>query len=273
MQNQCTVSGNRGAIRLLILGAWMLCVAALAPVLGVDVNLAWDASPDAMVTGYKIYYGLPGEVKQALDAGLKTNCTATGLLAGKEYEFQVTAYTATEESDPSNLLNVTTATGGGSGLFTLTVNAFKNGYVQVSPRGSGPLGNLYAAGTQVTLLGTAKAGATFSGWNINGVDYPSNPQMLTINGDTSVTPFFKATAGAPAGDETNPGPSMAMGMANGQKVISIGGEIGAWTLEVSTDLKTWELSATGMTSEQIPVDLTEQNAFFRVRAFDAATDL
>lgn len=254
----------------------MLCAAAIAPVFGVDVNLAWDASPDATVTGYKIYYGLSGGVKQMINAGLKTNCTATGLLTGKGYEFQVTAYTATDESDPSNLLKVTTAagtTGAGSGYFTLTINAFKNGYVQVSPRGSGALGNLYTAGTQVTLMGTAKAGATFSGWNIDGVDYPSNPQMLTINGDTTVTPFFKVAAGSPAQDVTNPGPSMEMGMVNGQKVVSIGGEIGAWALEISTDLTNWQLTATGMSSEQIPVDLTAKNAFFRVRAFNAATDL
>jgi hypothetical protein len=242
-----------------------------------NLNLSWNASPDAAVVGYKLYYGLVGATKQTMNVGLKTNCTVTGLLAGKTYEFKVTAYTATAESDPSNLLTYTTATGtstggAGSGYFTLTVNPFKNGYVQVSPRGSGPLGNLYPAGTQVTLLGTPKAGATFSGWNINGVDYPSNPQMITINSDTTVTPFFKVSSSV-AQDTTNPGPSMTMEMLSGHRILSIGGEIGAWTLESSSDLRNWGLAATGMSSEQLEVPFTTDKTFFRVRAYNAATDL
>jgi hypothetical protein len=282
MERNFKNSAGRRAKAILFPWMWLLCAAAMSQVFAMDVNLAWNASPDAGVTGYKLYYGLVGATKQTMNVGLKTNCTVTGLLSGKAYEFQATAYNATSESDPSNLLSYSlpadTGTGGGgttsgTGYYTLTINAFKNGYVQVSPRGSGLLGDQYLAGTQVTLTGVAKSGATFSGWNINGTDYPSNPQMITINGDTAVTPFFKVAAGTPVGDTTNPGPSMSMQMVNGQTTISIGGEIGAWALERSTDLRNWQLTATGMTSEQIAVNLVGHNAFYRVRAFNAATDL
>jgi hypothetical protein len=269
MATKCNVGGTKRGVALVVYGLLLLCVAAVSEVLAVNVAVAWDASSDTTVAGYKIYYGAPGEPKQSMNVGSQTSCSISSLATGSTYEFSVTAYNASGvESDPSNLLTFTTPAG--SGYYTLTINPFKNGYVQVSPRGSGPLGNLYLPGTQVTLMGTAKSGATFAGWTINGAEYPSNPQMLTMNGDTVVTPYFKVVSGV-SQDLGNTGASMSMQRLNGQLVLSVGGEVGAWTVESSTDLLNWEIAGSGLTSAQLPVSASG-NGFFRVRAFNAATD-
>lgn len=69
------------------------------------VTLAWDASPDANVNGYAIYYGTnSGNWTTRVDVGNVTNCTIT-LPVGSNvtYFFVATAYTPEGvESLPSN---------------------------------------------------------------------------------------------------------------------------------------------------------------------------
>ena len=67
------------------------------------VNLAWDASPDSGVSGYRLYYGKQsGNYSHTIDIGKTTNCTVS-VPDGAVYHFAVTAYnSAGSESGFSN---------------------------------------------------------------------------------------------------------------------------------------------------------------------------
>ena len=69
-----------------------------------SANLVWDASPDANVTGYKIYYGVAsGAYTNSILLGNVTSATVNGLKDGVTYFFGATAVAATgPESDFSN---------------------------------------------------------------------------------------------------------------------------------------------------------------------------
>lgn len=266
MKETSNISGARRGKGLLVCLLWLLCAAGFLQSRAVDVKLAWDASADPTVIGYKLYYGVVGGLKQTMNVGAKTVCTVSSLVGGKTYEFSVTAYTSSAESDPSNLLTFTPPS---PVYYMLAVSPFKNGFAQISPRGDGVLGNLYPAGTQVTLTATPKSGATFGGWNINGVVYPNNTQTFTMGADTLVAPYFRL--GEIALDAVDSGASMSMQLASGLALLTVGGEIGAWTVEQSSDLKSWQIAGSGLTSAQVPIG-GGGNGFFRVRAFNAATD-
>ncbi len=98
-----------------------------------SVRLAWDPSPEPLVTGYKLYYGSTSWVyTNVVDAGNRTECTVTGLNAGTSYYFVVTACTgAGDESAFSNMVSYTvpggssaptggSSSGGGGGCFIAT---------------------------------------------------------------------------------------------------------------------------------------------------------
>lgn len=75
------------------------------------IPLSWDGSPEATVTGYKIYAGFlsdvyldPGSPK---DVGNILDDTYTvDETAHSTFFFAVTAYTATDESDFSNEISI-----------------------------------------------------------------------------------------------------------------------------------------------------------------------
>ena len=70
----------------------LLCLTSLIAS-AASVTLAWDASPDASVTGYRIYYGpASGAYTNSATVGNVTNATLTNLKAGAIYYFAATAY-------------------------------------------------------------------------------------------------------------------------------------------------------------------------------------
>ena len=103
-----------------------------------SVRLAWDPSPDPLVTNYKLYYGSTSWVyTNVVDAGNRTDATVTGLNPGNSYYFVVTACTgAGDESAFSNMASYTVPGGtpaptgesssGGGGCFIATA-AFGSG--------------------------------------------------------------------------------------------------------------------------------------------------
>jgi hypothetical protein len=92
-----------GLFSLLALGAVGSALAAES------VTLAWDASTDTNVVGYKVYYAASGSfAPNSLNAGSTNRARITGLTAGTLYSFYVTAYDKSAvESDPSNVVDYT----------------------------------------------------------------------------------------------------------------------------------------------------------------------
>lgn len=77
---------------------------AVPPPKTVSVSLAWDPSPDASVTGYRLYYGVNSATyTNSMTVGNVTNATITGLKDQQIYFFAATAFDASGlESDFSN---------------------------------------------------------------------------------------------------------------------------------------------------------------------------
>ena len=75
-----------------------------------DVRLAWNASPEPDIAGYKIYYGTASRVYDwSIDAKKVTTFTVSGLADGRTYYFAVTAYdTSNLESTYSNEVSTST---------------------------------------------------------------------------------------------------------------------------------------------------------------------
>ena len=103
MLHNCDNDSSR-QIRILLI--WVLSFAALlTPALASQsVTLAWDPSPDADITGYRLKYGTSsGSYTQSLQVGNTTTATVPNLTAGATYFFAVTAFnSASMESAPSN---------------------------------------------------------------------------------------------------------------------------------------------------------------------------
>ena len=80
------------------------------------VTLAWDASSNPSIAGYKLRYGTTsGNPSQIVDVGKTTTATASNLNDATTYFFTVTAYnTAALESPPSNEVSYTTPGPSGS---------------------------------------------------------------------------------------------------------------------------------------------------------------
>lgn len=88
----------------------ILLLCGCAQAFAADVSLAWDPSPSAGVTGYKLYVGSSSRTYGApITIGNQTQYTVTGLSAGT-YFFAVTAYDANgNESGFSNEVSETIA--------------------------------------------------------------------------------------------------------------------------------------------------------------------
>lgn len=60
-----------------------------------DVVLAWDASPDATVTGYNVYHGVASRnYTNTLNAGSNLTAQCSNLVGTVRYYFAATAYNA-----------------------------------------------------------------------------------------------------------------------------------------------------------------------------------
>jgi hypothetical protein len=78
-----------------------------------EIDLTWDASNTAGVTGYNVYRNGGGTPITTVDAST-TSYADTGLNAGTFYSYTVTATDGTDESAPSNQASASTTGGSGS---------------------------------------------------------------------------------------------------------------------------------------------------------------
>ena len=71
-----------------------------------DVTLAWDANTEPEVTGYKLYWSTVNEIPftDSVDVQNVTQYTIPDLTEGTTYYFAATAYSATQESQYSDIL-------------------------------------------------------------------------------------------------------------------------------------------------------------------------
>jgi len=77
-----------------------------------NITLAWNASPETDIAGYKVYYGTASQnYDWVLDIGKVTTYTVTGLTSGFTYYFAVTAYDTSDlESTYSNQVSASACT-------------------------------------------------------------------------------------------------------------------------------------------------------------------
>lgn len=132
------------------------------------VVLTWDASQDAAVVGYKIYYGIVGSgVTNATALIPATTATLNNLQGGASYFFCLTAVDDLSlESPPSNLVTATPAGAGGSTNPVLHLASIGNQTV--------------VAGSLLTLMVTA-TGAGLPGQTLSYSLDPGAPAGANLN--------------------------------------------------------------------------------------------
>ena len=130
---------------------------------GQSVTLAWNASADPTVAGYKAYYGVASRTyTNIINVGKATNVTISGLVEGATYYFAATAYdTLGVESAFSIEASYTVP----AALARLQIRAAPAGQVVLTV--TGPIGSTY--NIQATqdfkswiVIGTATLGASGS---------------------------------------------------------------------------------------------------------------
>jgi len=127
-----------------------------------NVTLAWDASSDPVVAGYKLYYGGTTSVyTNKVDAGSVTNFVIHGLVSGKTYYFAATTYsTAGLESALSSEVSY---------------------LVPVLPT---------PVSSSITIMPKLPVTAVFPATNVTATSATVNGQVVSTGGDQVVTMFF-----------------------------------------------------------------------------------
>lgn len=95
------IASCRSNLAPLALAAVVLGGAVSTELDAASVRFAWDASPDASVTGYRLYWGIgSGSYTNSVSAGNNLSGTITGLTANVTYYFAATAYDANGIESP-----------------------------------------------------------------------------------------------------------------------------------------------------------------------------
>ncbi|MGA7213794.1 MAG: fibronectin type III domain-containing protein [Terrimicrobiaceae bacterium] len=224
------------AIASLLTVSFSLCHAA-------SCTLAWDASSDPNIAGYKLQYETAsGNPSPPIDAGKTTTFTVSNLNDSTTYFFTVTAQNAAGvESQPSNRVSYTTPalspTPPPSGAFVIgdRVVALQGVAARNVASTAGNILQLHATGELGTVIGGPASANGWTWWNINydtGSDGWStqegylalNTYTLTVvdgSGDGSYPAGRQAPVSAdtpPAGQEfalwTNDDGALANGILN-----------------------------------------------------------
>ena len=215
--------------------------------------LSWMPSSDAHVVGYNVYYGTAsGHYTQFMSAGTETAVTIHGLGEGVTYYFAVTAYNgAGLESAPSAEV-----------YYAVPAIILSMGAIQ-------------AAGfSGVFSIQSGKS--TFSQWTLEASQDLKTWRTLTVGTNSSanavvvVSPspnlFLRLNSGIP-GVQLSLSRRPLDGFPNSFFVTSTGPASWQWTLEASTDLKTWSPLTRGTNSpvNAAVVASAAPSLFFRVK--------
>ncbi len=151
-----------------------------------QITLAWDASADPNIAGYKVYYGsASGSYSAAVDVGGQTTCTIPNLSAGTPYYFAATEYDKSgQESGYSNEV-VYYPTSSCTFSISPTANSFN------SAGGSGTIGVTTQAGcawTAGSSVSWTVISSNSSGTGNGAVNYSvlANPNGSSRSGTITV---------------------------------------------------------------------------------------
>ena len=147
-----------------------------------SVALAWDASSNLAVTGYRVYYGVAsGNYTNSVTVGNVTTNTVPGLASGVTYFFATTAYTASGQESPfSNEISFV------PGNPTIYIRVLTNRQAVLTLNGL--IGSTYQILTSTnlttwTVLGTVTLGASGS-TNFTDTNAASFPKRYYRTRDT-----------------------------------------------------------------------------------------
>jgi VCBS repeat-containing protein len=187
-------NGLRSLGKILLTFASVLLISLIYWPLGAysaQVTLAWDATTDAGLAGYKVYYGASsGDYAAGTDVGNQTSYTVQGLQEGETYYFAATAYDDSgNESDYSDEVSYKVPT-------TNTAPAANDGVIAVT-EDTPATGRLSASdaeddGLTYRIVGSAgKGSVTITNASTGAYTYTPN---ANANGADTFT--FKANDGA-----------------------------------------------------------------------------
>ena len=252
---------------------WAVGAAAIcAHVDAGKMSLQWGKSNDANVTGYKVRVAhATSGATTFIDVGNTNTVNVESLMDGQTYKVAVFAYTRDGiDSDPSNLISYTVPVPTTT-TYALQFGKFSHGIAEYSPHGTmSASGEAYPAGTQVALFASPGNGFVCTGWMINSVFSPGNPTDVVMDQNKLVTPIFTRENGTPA--PADPAlAAMEISTVGQNAVISIGGELGAWVLEGTSNFSSWSQVAIGLTSDEVTVQTANRFSFYRVRSAELTT--
>ena len=145
----------RTRLSLVLLGLLLAPAVASAQA----VNLAWDASTDTSVTGYKVQWGTrAGNYTSSIDVGNRTSWTVSGLTPEQKYFFVVTSYAA-------------------SGLSSVPSNEVSNNGLIVTTGGA-------LADQRPSMFWYNKTSGQIMSWHVLGTNVIDTRAVNVVNSDT-----------------------------------------------------------------------------------------
>ncbi len=175
-----------------------------------QINLSWTAPSSnggSAITGYKIERstdsGTTWSTIVANSASTSTAYSDTGLAASTAYTYRVSAINSVGTSSPSNTASATTSSVAATYKLTVTTQ-LKTGeslsglYVELDQNGTkvssgySPAAFTLKNGAQYSVVVGNYGTYVFESWLDSGS--PSNPRLVSISSDTTITAVYRDTA-------------------------------------------------------------------------------
>lgn len=195
-----------GYLATILIVSLALLVSSSCGASAVQAVLAWNASGDSCVVGYKVYVGTQsGDYQTSIDAGNSTSYTVTGLSDSQTCYFAVTAYSNSVESAFSQELvcNFLTAETASNGQITpggtIGVSSGGSQTYTIVPDSGYQIGTVLVDGRQVSptstytfsnVSGCHTIAATFAPVTISGTGSTTSSYSIssTFQGSGSISP-------------------------------------------------------------------------------------
>lgn len=200
---------------------FFLLLSTPATCLATDVTLAWDPSPDADLSGYRIYYqanssAIPFQGSGAtegnapVDRGKSTTASISGLNPANSYFFAVTAYnSAGEESVYSNIVQIPETLPPTVGITGPQAGTTVAGTVAFSASATDNAGiakvQFLVNGTQVYETATAPYAYSWDTAPLSAGSYALTAKAIDISGNEALSQGVTVSV---AGDQVSPAVSL-----------------------------------------------------------------